>query len=192
MSRTRTIKAAVMALPLLVLSACFGTEGELIPAGEAVLPIDQAMTLCEQDGSQCTDFIASGDAYINVVGGDAASQQDAVRLRFSGLGQIDGRQIYIIEMSSQKEDDPGTLIGVARKIHVNAEAVGDMETAVLECGDLDDDASAEFTALGGEIDAGHYVTTCAPSDLTMLKSFLRNVMWEEMASADWWTEHGFD
>lgn len=192
MSRTGLIKAAAMAMPLLVLSACFGTEEELIPVGEAVLPIDQAVTLCKLDGSQCTEFIAVGDAYINTVDEDATSEQEALRLRFSGLGQIEGHQIYIIEMSSQREDDSGTLIGVARKVSAGAEMMGSMETAVLECGELNDDASAAFIAQGGAIERSGYVTSCTPSDLPMLKEFLRETVWEEIASDDWWIEHGFE
>ncbi len=132
MSIHRNFSSVAMAVSMLVLTACYGTDDQLIPSGEGVLPIDQAVTVCKDAGADCITFDASGDGYVNKVDPGAARQQDALRLRFSGLGQIDGRQIYVLEMTSQQPDDPGTLLGLARRVPASENNITNLEIAVLE------------------------------------------------------------
>lgn len=183
------VQAKVFTLPTLVaaiglLSACFVSDEPLIPEGEAVLPMDESMTLCVNRPDDCFTMIANGDTYVTA---DSANRDETGEARFYPLTQADGRQIYLLE-AHDFEDDTYTYL-IARRRSQDASGEADLDLALASCSDLSETQEAEFRAAGGQIGSG-FGSECTAPDLTTLITTLRTAYASEFEDEDWWAEAG--
>ncbi len=184
MRRIRIIRVAAMMCAVSPLAGCFVSDEPLIPAGEAVLPVDRQITLCPDEEDKCLEMEVSADGYVTKPEFEEESGSTA---RFSPLMQVNGRQIYILE-ARDFEDDTYTYL-VARRSDANTSSVADLELAMLSCGDLDQTQRSKFEAKGGRIDS-NMVTSCRAPNLATLSDTLREAFTEQFSNEAWWTAKG--
>jgi hypothetical protein len=169
-----------------LLTACYVSDDALIPAGEAVLPMDHGLTLCPDQPDNCVSMHVDGDGYVTAPDADPDETGAA---RFYPLTQVDGRQIFLLE-AHDTEDAAFTYL-VARRASADAAGSADMELALVTCSDLTEAQETAFLAAGGSISAG-WGSECRAPDLQTLTATLREVYREKLADETWWAEGGAD
>ena len=179
--RIRLLSSFGLLLGVLTLSGCFVSTTSLIPAGDAVLPIDGPVTVCLEENDPCFVMPVSGDGYIT--DGPATAQG---RLRLSPLTQAAGRQVYLAEAESQ---DGGFVYLLARRAPDGMAPTGSFELAGIDCGDLPETAFEAFEAAGG-VYSGGFIKNCEPSGLDMLKATMIAGYGAFLADDAWWQEKG--
>lgn len=180
------IKRSTSLSALFLLAACFVSEEPLIPIGEAVLPIDYALTLCPDRPNNCTTLISDGDTYRTAPDVDPNETGTA---RFYPIAQAEGRQVFLLE-AYDTDDDAFTYL-LARRRTPDAIGDADLDLALVSCSDLTNEEEDWFRANGGEISSG-WGSECRAPDLQTLIVTLRRVYHDDLADEDWWTGGGAD
>lgn len=186
MFRARALRLPVLVSVIGLLSGCFVSDDPLIPEGEAVLPVDERVTLCPDGPDNCVTLFAHGDTYTTA---DDAGRDKSGEARFYPLTQAEGRQIYLLE-ARDLEDDTYSYI-VARRRAPGALGDADLDLALASCSDFSEAQENQFLDAGGQINAG-FGSECAAPDLATLITTLRAVYASEFMDENWWAEGGAD
>lgn len=180
-SSGRTLLAVICAAWL---GGCFVSEAPLIPEGEAVLLGDSNITLCIDAPDDCFEMEISRDGYKTLPVGH---QDTPAQIRFSPLLQINEQQIFVVE-ALDLEDQTYTFV-VARQRTPDTQSAGNVQLALVSCGDLNEVQRTTFIAAGGHIRDGWGVE-CTPPDLDTLNTALISVYHDQLADEAWWAAGG--
>ncbi|MDJ0920989.1 MAG: hypothetical protein QNI84_07660 [Henriciella sp.] len=186
MVQFKQVRLPVLCAAMSLLGACFVSEAPLIPAGEAVLPLDYALTLCPDGPDSCFAMRVEGDGYATSPDYD---EGDPGTARFVPLMQVEGRQIFVLE-AHDLNDDAYTYL-VARRRGTDAPGDADLDLALVSCGDLSEAQRSEFVAAGGTIQGG-WGSECIAPDLATLTDTLRFVYEPQFSDEVWWAAGGAD
>ena len=167
-----------------LLGACFVSDEALIPAGDAVLPVDHELTLCPDQPDTCILMRVEADGYATFADAD---DDESGMARFFPLTQVDGRQIFLLEAYDQEDGVYSYL--VARRRSEGAAGAADMDLALVSCSDLTQAQRSAFKAAGGRIGSG-LVSECRAPDLETLSATVRDAFGAYLADEDWWAEGG--
>ena len=178
------IRAGLALCAPLVLAACFVSETPVIPAGDGMLPVDGAISLCVDPKEPCMSFDVDGDGYVSR---DRGEEGDVARVRFAPLMVVAQRQVFILEAFDESE--PGYLYILARRAGPAAPRGNAFDLAAIDCDDLSDAAKADWLTAGGTYKGG-WVPECIPPDLATLRTALRASLADKLADEDWWLEKG--
>lgn len=164
----------------LALTACFGAQTPLIPAGEAILPLDREITVCPEDEASCFTMAALDDGYVTP---SDMPPGDRGTARFAPLLASGGVQYFILEAKPDGELEVIHLI--ARRAAGTSPGPATIDIAPADCDDLQGEARAAFEAAGGEISHG-FVSNCRAPDHDTLRSALVSVYGDVLADDNWW------
>lgn len=184
MFHTHRAKLPAVIAACSLLGACFVSDEALIPAGDAVLPIDHEITLCPDQPDDCIAMRVEADGYTTFA--DAAEDERGVA-RFFPLTQVDGRQIFLLEAYDQEDNVYSYL--VARRRGDGATGSADMDLALISCSDLTEAQRSAFEAAGGSIGSG-LVSECKSPDLETLSATVLDAYGAHFTDEDWWAEGG--
>lgn len=169
-----------------LLTACFEGETKLIPAGEAVLPIDGPIRVCLEEAEPCFEMQVSGDGYFT----DALPDEEGgATLRFAPLTQASDRQIYILEATP--DEGGGVILAVARRSFAETSHGASFDIAAVECSKLSDEAEQAFEAAGGYKRSG-FLTTCVSPNLEAIRAAFMTGFQPHFGDEDWWFENGLE
>lgn len=177
------LKVPAAGLGLLLLAGCFVSDGPLIPPEQAVLPIDGRITLCPEE-EPCFEMLAAGDGYATPA---EAAEEDQAFARFAPLAQIDGRQVFVMEVHTQ--DSPEPIYAVARRVADPQPGDASIDYVLVDCSDLDEIQVAALEAAGGERISG-YVVRCKVPSLAVLRATFLSVYGPSLGDDAWWDARG--
>lgn len=172
----KTLHACVAPFLAFALSACFMSSEPRIETG--VMLADGPVSFCIPDDPPCSTGYVEGDGYV-VASED--ENEEAMRLRFEVLTEVNGVPIYLGEAELREGEDSAWVYILARDAGEGPEGPAQFYIQMPDCDDMDEDVRAR----SGVTQADAY--TCMISDLPAFRAYLVEAHKDDFTESDFWT-----